>query len=80
MKTTLLTAAILAATMTAQASAADLWRMYKCTGDHGETVYSDRSGYGTACREMWIESTPADGSGWTVTEGRVKTAEKEIDQ
>lgn len=73
MKQTLILAALLAAALASAPANAGLWRMYTCVGDHGETVFSDRSGVGTDCREMWIEGT--DLGGYMITEGQVKTAE-----
>lgn len=60
------------------AADAGLWRMYRCVGSEGETVFSDRSGAGTECREMWIETTKPDSSGWVITDSRVSVAEDGI--
>lgn len=71
----LVLAAIIAATIAPAPANAGLWRMYKCTGEHGETVFSDRSGSGTQCAEMWIETTRTDSSGWVITDSRVRTTQ-----
>jgi hypothetical protein len=66
--TTLLLAALIGAALSAQAAAP--WRMYSCTGESGETVYSDRHS-GTDCVEIWLD--PRGKSGWLVTDSTVKT-------
>jgi len=68
--TTLLLAALIGATLSAQA--ADPWRMYRCTGESGETVYSDRMA-GTDCREIWL--SPRPGVGTLITDPTVETAQ-----
>ena len=73
----LILAALIAATIAPAPASADLWRMYRCTGAHGETVFSDRSGSGTACAEMWIETTRTDSSGWVITDSRVRTTQEQ---
>ena len=72
---TIILAALIAATLASAPAKAGLWRMYKCTGAHGETAFSDRSGSGTACAEMWIETTRTDSSGWVITDSRVRTTQ-----
>ncbi|NCC23560.1 MAG: hypothetical protein EOM26_14120 [Alphaproteobacteria bacterium] len=74
-RTTLLLA-VLIGTSTA-APAADLWRMYRCTGDRGETAFSDRR-IGTDCVEIWLSPQPRDG--WTITDPSVNQATKEQPQ
>lgn len=77
-QTSIAIAAILLGSAAATAAqAADLWRMYRCTGDQGETVFSDKQS-GTDCREMWL--SPRGTSGWLVTDPAVKTAAQETDQ
>ena len=68
--TSLLLAALIGATLSAQA--ADPWRMYRCTGDHGETVFSDRH-VGTDCREIWLSPRPQVGT--LITDPAVESAE-----
>lgn len=74
---TLILAALIAATLAPAPAGAAPYRMYKCVGEHGETVFSDRSGSGTECREMWIETTRPDSSGWVITDSRVRTTQPE---
>ena len=75
MKTTILLAAIIGAgAISNHAKAADLWRMYQCTGDQGEAVFTDRK-IGTECREIWITPRGRDESGWFVTDPSVGKAE-----
>lgn len=71
-RTTLLLAALIGATIPAQA--ATLWRMYQCTGDQGEAVFTDRK-LGTDCREIWITPRGRDESGWFVTDPSIGKAE-----
>ena len=54
------------------AQAADLWRMYKCVGDEGEPVYSDKQA-GTDCREIWLSPRPDGGT--LITDPAVQAAE-----
>ena len=72
MKTTILLAALIGAALSTPAQSADPWRMYKCTGDHGETVYSDRY-TGTDCREIWLSPRPQVGT--LITDPAVESAE-----
>ena len=71
----LILAALIAATIAPAPASAGLWRMYRCVGEHGETVFSDRSGSGTECAEMWIETTRSDSSGWVITDSRVRATQ-----
>ena len=71
MKTTILLAALIGATLSAQA--ADPWRMYSCTGEHGEPVFSDRHS-GTDCVEIWLSPRPDVGT--LITDPTVETAER----
>lgn len=76
-RTTLLLAALIGAGATLpvhQAQAATLWRMYRCTGDQGETVFSDKR-TGTDCVEIWLSPQPRDG--WTITTPSVNEATTE---
>jgi len=54
------------------AQAADPWRMYRCTGESGETVYSDRMA-GTDCREIWLSPRPDVGT--LITDPTVETGQ-----
>lgn len=77
-RTSIAIAAILLGSAAATpAQAADLWRMYRCTGDQGEAVFTDRK-LGTDCREIWL--SPRGKSGWLVTDPAVKTAEQDAQQ
>jgi len=69
---TLILAALIGATLSAQA--ADPWRMYKCVGESDETVYSDRMA-GTDCVEIWLSPRPDVGT--LITDPTVKTAENQ---
>ena len=71
--TSIIIAALIGATLSAPGQAADLWRMYKCVGAHGETVFSDRH-VGTDCVEIWLSSRGK--SGWLVTDPTVESAEQ----
>jgi hypothetical protein len=56
--TSILLAAIIGAGAIGQhAQAAEPWRMYRCTGSEGETVFSDKQS-GTDCREIWLSPRP----------------------
>ncbi len=73
-KAALIASAICAIALTQPASAAELWRMYKCVGDQGETVFSDKA-IGTDCREIWLNPRAQDSSGWFVSDPAVGIAQ-----